>query len=159
MLTCRLTCPSQVCDVLETEQQRLKRLAQSNELELGKMRTMLAGARSHLSRAYHILVFSVLLSLLTAVAGAWRVHTTADFHSSLQEMGSAWLLIVCGIAVSLYDSGRPSHPNLSTCRDLRRGSRGRARSDCGRRTSNSDGDGSGGRCAGEAGIKGSLRSA
>lgn len=146
--------PSQVCDVLETEQQRLKRLAQFNEHELGKMRTLLASARSHLSRAYHILAFSVLLCLLTAMAGVWRVHTTADLYSSIQEMGAAWLLIATGIAASLFDSGRPSHP------DMRRGSRGRIRNGYGRRTASAatNGDCRDVRCADGAGTKSSPRS-
>jgi len=110
----------EVCDALEAEQQRLKRLSHAKEQELSKMRAHVGHLRRRVHWVYQVFVLSMVGSMATGCVGAWRAISTGDFLASVQVMGLAWLVLLATVAVLLFgDGGSPPFP-LSTPRELER---------------------------------------
>ena len=109
----------EVCDALEAEQQRHKRLAQAKDAEVGKMRPR--GRRLHraAAAAHRIFAAALAAAVATGVAGAWRAHTAAAFAPSLQLMAVAWTLIgAVAAALLVGDAAAPAPLNLPPPREL-----------------------------------------
>ena len=110
----------EVCDALEVEQQRLKRLSHAKEQELSKMRAHVGHLRRRVHWVYQVFVLSMVASMATGCVGAWRAISTGDFLASVQVMGLAWLVLLATVAVLLFgDGGSPPCP-LATPRELER---------------------------------------
>ena len=110
----------EVCDALEAEQQRLKRLSHAKEQELSKMRAHVGHLRRRVHWVYQVFVLSMVGSMATGCVGAWRAISTGDFLASVQVMGLAWLVLLATVVVLLFgDGGSPPFP-LSTPRELER---------------------------------------
>ena len=80
----------EVCDALEAEQQRLKRIYHSKEQDLGKMRARVLQLKGRVNWVYQVFVLSMVGSVATGCVGAWRAVSTAQFWSSVQVMAFAW---------------------------------------------------------------------
>ena len=80
----------EVCDALEAEQQRLKRISHTKEQELGKMRARAGHLKGRIGWVYQVFVLSMLASMATGCVGAWRAISTGHFWPSVQVMAVAW---------------------------------------------------------------------
>ena len=110
----------EVCDALEAEQQRHKRLAQAKDAEVGKMRQASSSASAPRGGGGHrIFAAALAAAVATGVAGAWRAHTAAAFAPSLQLMAVAWTLIgAVAAALLVGDAAAPAPLNLPPPREL-----------------------------------------
>jgi hypothetical protein len=110
----------EVCDALEVEQQRLKRLSHAKEQELSKMRAHVGHLRRRVHWVYQVFALSMVGSMATGCVGAWRAISTGDFLASVQVMGLAWLVLLATVLILLFgDGGSPPFPP-SAARDLQR---------------------------------------
>ena len=109
----------EVCDALEAEQQRHKRLAQAKDAEVGKMRQRVGRLHRAAAAAHRIFAAALAAAVATGVAGAWRAHTAAAFAPSLQLMAVAWTLIgAVAAALLVGDAAAPAPLNLPPPREL-----------------------------------------
>eukprot|EP00966_Prymnesium_polylepis_P204546 4738474-Prymnesium_polylepis.1 len=88
----------EVCDALEAEQQRLKRIYHSKEQDLGKMRARVLHLKGRINWVYQVFVLSMVGSVATGCVGAWRAVSTGQFWSSIQVMAFAW----CAAALARF---------------------------------------------------------
>lgn len=139
----------EVCDALEAEQQRLKRLSHAKEQELSKMRAHVGHLRRRVHWVHQVFALAMVGSMATGCVGAWRAISTGDFLASVQVMGLAGLVLLVTVVVMLFgDGGSPPFP-LSTPRELER-DRERA-GDCAGGRAGDCGAGRGGGARGGAG--------
>jgi len=95
----------EVCDALEAEQQRLKRISHSKEQELGKMRARVGYLKGRVAWVYQVCGLSMIASMATGCVGAWRAISTGHFWSSVQVMALAWLVIFATALILLFGDG------------------------------------------------------
>jgi len=96
----------EVCDALEAEQQRLKRIYHSKEQELGKMRAHASHLKSRIVQVYQISLLAMLAIMATGCVGAWRsAAISSGFWPSLQLMGFAWFIILATALLMLFSDG------------------------------------------------------
>merc|ERR1712060_348452 len=92
----------EVCDALEAEQQRLKRISHSKEQELGKMRARNGFLKGRVTWIYQVCGLSMIASMATGCVGAWRAISTGHFWSSVQVMALAWLVMFAAALILLF---------------------------------------------------------
>ena len=95
----------EVCDALESEQQRLKRTYHSKEQELGKMRAHASQLKARIVWAYQVFMLAMAGSMATGCAGAWRAISTGQFWPSVQVMAFAWLVMLATAVILLFGGG------------------------------------------------------
>jgi len=110
----------EVCDALEAEQQRLKRVYHSKEQDVGKMRARVLHLNGRINWVYQIFVLSMVGSVATGCVGAWRAVSTAQFWSSIQLMAFAWLVVLATAMILLFGDGGGHLPTPPAVRDLPR---------------------------------------
>jgi len=114
----------EVCDALEAEQQRLKRISHSKEQELGKMRARNGFLKGRVTWIYQVCGLSMIASMATGCVGAWRAISTGHFWSSVQVMALAWLVTFATALILLFGDGSTgSLPLPPPPRELSRGGR------------------------------------
>jgi len=111
----------EVCDALEAEQQRLKRIYHTKEQDLGKMRARVLHLKGRINWVYQVFVLSMVGSVATGCVGAWRAISSGQFWSSVQVMAFAWLVVLATALILLFgaDVGG-SLPTPPPVRDLPR---------------------------------------
>ena len=92
----------QVCDALESEQQRLKRIYHTKEQELGKMRAHATYLMGCVTWVYKVFMLTMAGSMATGCAGAWRAISSGQFWPSVQLMAFAWLVLLATALILLY---------------------------------------------------------
>jgi len=110
----------EVCDALEAEQQRLKRIYHSKEQDLGKMRARVLHLKGRINWVYQVFVLSMVGSVATGCVGAWRAVSTGQFWSSIQVMAFAWLVVLATAMILLFGEGGGQLPTPPPVRDLPR---------------------------------------
>jgi len=106
----------EVCDALEAEQQRLKRIYHTKEQELTRMRAYATCLRSKIRWCYQVCLLTLAGSIATGCAGAWRAIATGQFWPSVQLMGFAWAVIAASALLLLFGDGSGSPPVPSSPR-------------------------------------------
>jgi len=110
----------QVCDALEAEQQRIKRIYHTKEQDLGKMRARVLHLKGRINWVYQVFVLSIVGSVATGCVGAWRAVSTAQFWSSIQVMAFAWLVVLATAMILLFGDGGGELPTPPPVRELPR---------------------------------------
>ena len=112
----------QVCDTLESEGQRLKRLYHTKETEAGRLRAHATQLRARLSWTYRVCFFTMVGLIAAGCAGAWPAISSGQYVPWVGTMALSWAALLATALGLLFGDGgssppSPRPPSLPTPRD------------------------------------------